>query len=254
MRRRSIKRSNGLEAENITLTDVPEWIRSDIVQQVFSGSQLSTISLKDREACSSIAAAFRTHPWIERVLRVQKMAGAQVKVDVEYRRPFAGIYYEQPIASHSAETETVASSTQVTTKNSYYFIVDEHGVNLPWQDFAPEDVLKLFHIYCPGAKLPDGPVGSVYSDPRVLKALEICKLLEDMRVEFGIQAINVLLEYPEQPSTSGWVYKVVLKNDRVIEWGHAPGEEPPNEEKALEKLVKIRRQLGGVLVDTQPMN
>ncbi len=239
----------GLQPDNIVLTDLPDWIKSDVVEEVFTGSRLDGISLQDREACSTIAAAFSSHPWIERVVRATKMAGSQVKVDVEFRRPFAWIYFEEPTS-----TKAVNNSSSTSSSDVYYFIVDPYGVKLPSKDFSADDLPRYFHIYCPGIERPNGLVGTTYTDPRVKNALEICALVEDMRAEFGIESVQVKPEESSSFSSGRWTYVVQLKDNREIVWGHAPGEELQGEDKPQIKVAKIRQQLSGLPVSAEPIH
>jgi hypothetical protein len=234
---------SGIKAENITLTAKPQWIQTDIIGEVFAGSQISTMSLQDRDACSNIAAAFKQHPWIKRVVHANKMGGLQVKVEVEYRRPFAWIYYEDKHSIRSApETEPVAHAA--STGEDFYLIVDVNGVNLPSKDFTSEDVLKFPHIYCPGVDLPRGPVGTAYTDPRILNALKIAALIEEQRMQKTLHSINIVAE-KSNSFGSRWIYNIKLTDNRVIEWGHAPGEETSGEPDSKSKLEKIKAQVTG---------
>lgn len=245
----------GLIPQNIILTNTPTWVRSDIANEVYEGSHLERVSLQDREACSTIASAFTRHPWIERVHRVTKLAGAQVKVDVEFRRPFAWIYCEKkklvafnPEAGSAAHADDAAKTDQVEMQ---YFLVDVHGVNLPSKGFEPKDIFDYVHIYCENLAPPTGIEGSVYEDLRILNALKICELLEKMRVQFGIERINVMSE-PTQFPTNRWVYEIVLKDNRAVYWGHAPGEESAGEDTAKAKILKIQSQLSPAAESDSP--
>ncbi len=242
----------GLQPQNITLSPQPEWIKSDINDEVYRGSRLERVSLLDREASSTIAAAYNNHPWISRVLRVQKMAGAQVKVDVSYRRPFAYIHHERFISA-AAPTETDGLPLNTMSANNsdgesagqrqaaiedLYFLVDEQGIFLPriaWDD-------RYIKIFCPNAEPPTGKVGTPYNDPRVVKALSLCTVLEESRIALGVDRINVKVENPGSLQVR-WVFEIQLKDDRRVYWGHAPGEEVAGEANARSKLSDLQRQL-----------
>ena len=223
----------GLQVANITLTPQPEWVTQDITEEVYKGGSLQRLSLLERDATSTVAAAFANHPWIARVLRVQKMAGAQIKVDVEYRRPFAWIHHEK-------RTYPVSSDGPAAVVDEYY-LVDAQGVNLPRDGFKWDDITRFFQVYCPNAPQPRGTIGSSYGDPRILKALKVAAALEPVRVPLKLERINVR---PEQSGTFvGTVFDVQLADGRSAYWGHAPGEETPDEATAATKVEKLRAQI-----------
>jgi hypothetical protein len=244
-----------LSSENIIVTNPPTWVRSNIASEVFQGSGIKHVSLQDREACSIIASAFTQHPWIERVHRVSKLAGAQVKVDVEFRRPFACVYCEKRKSAPAVpQIESVSQDPTRSSDNveKVYYIVDVYGVNLPSRDFDPKDIFNYVHIYCPDLAPPTGPEGSIYEDTRVLNSLRICELLQKVKVQFDVESINVMPENSQHPNHR-WVYEIVLKGNRAIYWGHAPGEETAGEDNAQAKLQKIQNQLSsGVAAPESP--
>ena len=238
----------GLEAANITLTPRPQWVPPEIIDQVYQGSQLQRLSLLDREASSTVAAAFANHPWIARVLRVQKMAGAQIKVDVEYRRPFAWVHHERRASPEELSALPSGGSPAAGAIGrdgaaivDEFYIVDQNGVNLPRDGFVWEDVGRYFQIYCPDVAPPSGNVGSSYNDPRVLKALQVAAYLEPLRVPLDLERINVHTAAPA--AGADIVFEVQLRDGRRINWGHAPGEEVSGESSADVKRRQLERQL-----------
>jgi hypothetical protein len=91
----------GLRQENILLTAQPPWIRSPVLEEVYRGSDLGRLNVLDRQMSPTVSTAFQMHPWIRKVFRVQKLAGEQVEVLVEYREPLAMVF-EEAMAKSSA--------------------------------------------------------------------------------------------------------------------------------------------------------
>ena len=83
-----------VKPESIHVTNTPPWLKTDIVKEVFEGSNLGKMSLLDDQTAAVIARAFDAHPWIRKTYRVQKMAGGQILVNVEYRTPIAMVHCE----------------------------------------------------------------------------------------------------------------------------------------------------------------
>ncbi|MCA9194625.1 MAG: hypothetical protein KDB03_22795, partial [Planctomycetales bacterium] len=84
-----------LKREHLIVTPQPNWISSDVVQEVFENGRLSSISLLAPDSNATIAHAFQAHPWIRRATRVSKRPGAKVEVDLVYRKPLAMVFYEK---------------------------------------------------------------------------------------------------------------------------------------------------------------
>jgi hypothetical protein len=251
----------GLKAENILITPKPNWIKSDIAAEVFQGADLGRLSVLDRQMSSTVFNSFRTHPWIRKVFRVQKLSGCQVRVDVEYREPIAMIYWETPNASGvpqpiirtggspNGETNTneVANASNSSENKSASFVpVDADGVLLPWRDFDSDDVLNYFLIYAKNASAT-GKVGAEYGDIRIKAALLLCRLLKDYRNQLGLERIYV---YPS-PNTdvsqlaSKWMLEITTQSNQRFLWGSPPTFERPGEatpEMKAEKLVQLTQR------------
>jgi hypothetical protein len=210
----------GVHAENIILTPQPAWIKSPVLTEVFEGSDLGRLSTLDRQMSAAVWNAFRAHPWIRKVFRVQKLAGAQVRIDVEYREPLAMVYCELPNTQGSnssrqesqlqkpASTLTVQSN-QTSDRMISFLPVDVDGVLLPTKDFKPEQVPQFMLIYAQSAN-PIGLVGGEYGDARIKEALLLCRLLKDVREKMGIEKVYV---YPDPASEgpSNWTLELRTK-------------------------------------------
>ncbi len=238
----------GLHVENISLTPQPDWIRAPVLEEVFQGSDLSRLSVLDHHMSSAIYDAFRAHPWIRKVFRVNKLGGGQVRVLVEYREPLAMVYCERPkskvdnasggTAQRREKPISTSSSPQGANdqRNISFLPVDVDGVLLPTKDFQPDQVPKFMLIYAQSA-VPLGMIGSEYGDGRIKEALLLCRLIKDVREKMGIERVYV---YPDPTSQgpSKWTLDLTT-HTKKIHWGHPPGLESPGEPGIPAKLRKL---------------
>jgi len=255
----------GLKSENLIVTPKPVWIKSDVAAEVFQGADLGRLSVLDRQMSASVFNAFRTHPWIRKVFRVQKISGCQVEVNVEYRKPLAMIYWESPkgnLNSHANLTVKTGGSVDeggIDPQNNVsngigygadtaasFVPVDIDGVLLPWRDFDSNEVLKYWLIYAKNAST-NGKVGADYGDVRVKAALLLCRLLDDHRESLGLERIYV---YPSatpdnSPRGSQWTLELTSQNSQRFLWGNPPGFEKDGEPSAVakaERLIQLTRR------------
>src|SRR5579871_6502357 len=102
----------------------PYWVPSGFVDQVIVKAGLpETVSLVDEQVTKQLAAAFKLHPWVEKVVRVTKSLPAQVDVDLVYRTPVAMIQGKQGM-----------------------YPVDATGILLPTADFSTADAIRYPQI------------------------------------------------------------------------------------------------------------
>ena len=251
----------GLKVENILITPKPPWIKSDVNAEVFQGADLGRLSVLDRQMSSTVFNAFRTHPWIRKVFRVQKLSGCQVRIDVEYREPIAMIYWETSNASGAshlkirtggspdgnASTVTQTNASDVAENKSASFVpVDADGVLLPWRDFESDEVLQYFLIYAKNASA-SGKVGAEYGDVRIKAALLLCRLLKDYRKQLGLERIYVYPSASPDGSqlASKWMLEVTTQSNRRFLWGSPPTFEKPGEataEMKAERLIQLSQR------------
>jgi hypothetical protein len=240
----------GVLAENIIVTPQPAWIPTPILPEVFQQSDLGRLSTLDRQMSAAVYNAFRLHPWIRRVFRVQPLAGAQVQVDVEYREPLAMVYCETSIKIESNKSRDgnrlpKPVSTPIQDRAISFLPVDADAVLLPTKDFRPEQVPQYMLIYAQSAE-PSGLIGSEYGDSRIKEALLLCKLLKDVRETMGIERVYVYSD-PASEGPSRWTLEITTKSKK-IRWGHPPGMESPGEPGFPAKL----RKLGDFLLRPSP--
>lgn len=208
-----------LAKENLSVTEQPSWIESDIVDEVYSRFRLDQISLLDPGANAAIAQAFETHGWVKKATRVTKSAGGTVNVDLVYRRPMAMVY------------------TDDGTEKGFWAI-DNEGVILPTKDFNQNQVYDYFQIFAPEAR--QKKEGMSFGDARIEEALKLCAYLSADREALGLQEIWIDQEPTRSNGPSSWIMTILSKSkQQVMIWGHAPGVEAHGESTADEKKNRM---------------
>ena len=94
-----------------------------------------------------VAQAFALHPWVKRVVRVEKRFPAQVTVELEYRRPVMVVKIEAP-------------------DEQGLLFLDEESVLLPSADFAPSQARNYLRIGAAG-ETPTSVYGTPWGSERI---------------------------------------------------------------------------------------
>jgi len=220
-------------AAQITITTPPRWIPADIREQIFKqAAHAQPLSLLDDSLSERVAAAFHTHPWVLRVIRVQKMWPARVHVELEWRKPVA----------------------MVTGIDGFY-PVDVNGVLLPGRDFAPAD-LKRFPVIENISSIPLGRIGEAWGDPVVHEAAVLAATLLEAESDqdswwqrFDLAAIVA----PQRASLDAPIddleFKLRTAAGSSVIWGRGPGSLHPAElstSRKLERLVEFTERFGPI--------
>ncbi len=221
-----------LKQDKLEITPAPEWIKSDVLAEVYRDGRLDRVSLLDPSATATIAQAFETHDWVKSTSRVTKANGGRVLVDVVYRQPAAMVYYVP-----ATDAGAAAPSVQENTLQAGFYPVDGEGVILPTRDFNSARVWEYFMIFARDAR-PAGDIGMSFGDARIAEALQLCQYLEADREDLGLQEVWVNHEKPSA-GPSPWVLKLVTKDKFEIDWGHAPNVESAGEPTATEKRSRL---------------
>ncbi len=223
-----------LKLENLTVTKQPAWIsKSNVREEVYRNSSLSLVHLLDRDATATIDRAFDAHAWVQRTIRVQKMGGSRVNVDLVYREPIAMVYYE-PTGG-----EVIPGAKPLEPG---VFPVDQAGIVLPTDDFTSDQVGNYFCIFADGAAPASRDAGMPFGDSRIFDALQLCQLLAPQRESLGLKVVYVNTD-KEAGARSPWTLSIKTRDHRLIAWGHAPGRESTDEPSADDKLIKLQRWL-----------
>lgn len=216
---------------NVVISPPPSWIPEDLTQQAFKRAGLGDReSLQNEELSERIAAAFHTHPWIQRVVSVRKEYPAKVHVELVYREPVA----------------------MVRGVDGYY-PVDRFGVLLPARDFHEIDVERL-PLIDRVASVPLGGLGEPWGDPVVAGAAELAALL--IRTEQGtswwkelsLSSILVPRRVALSDAADDLQYELRTIGGSEILWGRGPSSRHPGElsvAQKIQRLVDFRNDYGG---------
>ncbi|MBB3206438.1 hypothetical protein FHS27_002247 [Rhodopirellula rubra] len=211
----------GVEASAISVTQPPDYVRSDIIETVYRDAAMDKMSLMDQQACAKIASAFSSNAWVRRVVGVRKLAGGRIDVRLEYRQPVAMVHV---ISRHPDRN------------GAGFFAIDGEGVLLPDTDFSPSETMRYLHIIVPGA-YPTGGVGSEFGDSRVQAAALLAHLLHPYREQLGVTSIGVHGDLRQNP-----IAQLEIAGDEKDErwfWGSPPGAEAQTEPPAMMKLQSL---------------
>jgi hypothetical protein len=214
-----------ISAEKIHTTPVPDWIRTNVVEEVVRDGSLHAHSLLDPQLTIKVADAFRLHPWVRTVRRVSKAHPGQVEVDLEFRRP--------------------AALVEVTIPDARGVLpVDGDGVLLPREDFVDERGQLLsealnYPVIVAGDSLPEGPAGAAWGDSTVSGGARIAAVFGEAWEKCGLFKIKPAPINPAQPADSSIQFVLVAKNGARVLWGAAPGDKPKDLALAKEKIERL---------------
>lgn len=201
-------------AASFEVTPPPGWITSSVVEEVVRDGNLAGMFVHDPALVPRVAEAFALHPWVARVVRVEKHYPARVSVQLEYRRPVAVV----PVA---------------TRRESGLLLVDAQGVLLPTHDFVAaqaRDYLRIEGI----DTLPAGVYGTPWGSRRVSEAARIAAAIGPRWKELGLYAI-----VPAVSADGSDTYELRTPQGVRLVWGRPPGQEAPGEPSAEAKLAAL---------------
>jgi hypothetical protein len=218
-------------ADSIEIPQPPAWIRRDIKREVLQDAGLTgTLSILDDRAQlhERLHQAFRFHPWVRSVERIELKPPATVEVALAYRKPIAA----------------VESASQEQTQ---LLVLDGDLVRLPEMDLTEAEKRYLPRIH----GITNRPlVGETWSDERVTGAVQLITALGDAWTRLYLVDV-IPSESPEVTKQNRfYVYDLVTTGGTRIVWGAAPGQEPPGETPFAEKL----KQLKSFVAQNGPLN
>lgn len=214
----------GLEQVNLTATKPPGFLKSDVISEVFQTHQLEKTSLLDRKATVAIGEAFRTHPWVSEVLRVEKK-GTGVSVQLRYRHPVAVV--------------RVPNSRHPEVQGPGIFFVDGQGVLLPSRDFQEVEQYQFLQIEIQDDTYPSGGYGAPFGDQRVVSAAKIAAYLAAYRERHRL--VTIRLTNPQRTFNEPFIYEVIRADGERFIWGSPPGEELAGELFAQQKIELLNK-------------
>lgn len=217
--------------EQITLSSPPRWIPPDLTKQVFERAGLSeSESLQDPTLSERVAAAFHTHPWIQKVVSVRKSFPARVHVEVIFREPVAMV---RGIDGH--------------------YPVDRFGVLLPARDFSDSDV-ERFPVIEGVSSVPLGNLGETWGDPVVSGGAELAAVLNKQNEgrswwkELDLVSIVVPRRVALNSTSDELQYELRTTGGSAILWGRGPSSAHPGEltvAQKIQRLVDFQNDYGG---------
>jgi hypothetical protein len=201
--------------ERISVTPQPAWIHTKVKTEVVRSLTDARLELLDRELVENVAHAFALHPWVAKVVRVEKRFPAQVHVELEYRRPVLVVKLDAP-------------------GDEGLLFVDQQGVLLPSTDFAPTQAKDYLRIVA-GGETPTSVYGTPWGTERISGAALVAAALGNRWQSAGLYSIAAV-----RGSGAELVYELRSQGDqgRVI-WGSAPGHESTGEPTAAQKMAAL---------------
>jgi hypothetical protein len=211
----------GVDPTRISVTEQPEYVRTNIVQAVYRDTAMDGLSLLDRQATAKIASAFSMHPWVRSVIGVRKLPGGSIDVRLEYRQPVAMIHVFKP---------------DPNDRGSYFLPVDGDGVLLPPSEFTRSETRDFIHIEIPHTDSTNAFVGSPFGGPPVRYAAMLAEILMPYRAQAGIRSIGV---FGDPRQTELPQLEIIKVDGTKFPWGSPPGSELPGERTANMKLRSL---------------
>lgn len=210
--------------DQITVTPPPRWVPEHLVADVLHRVRLDEpLSLQESTLSERIAAAFVTHPWIQKVHGVRKSFPARVHVDVTYRKPVA----------------------MVEGFDGFYPL-DAEACVLPVNIDLPPSDLRRIPVIKNVSSVPQGGQGQPWGDPVVAEAAQLADILSQLEESgrtrwesWGLVAI----EAPSAVGLPGEVtdlqYQFRTAGGSTIIWGRGPGTIHPGELTVDQKLQRM---------------
>jgi len=219
-----------VSSENIEITPTPDWIRSNVKDEVVRDGILENLSIRDSQLVEKVADAFAVHSWVGEVKRVQKQSGkrtphgeedqiVKIVVELAYRRPIAMV-------------EVVSGGKRGLIP------VDVGGVILPTIDFSPSETRDYLRLTVPNVQ-PYGVVGTEWGDQRVHQAARIAEAWGESWQELQLYRIVVLAASPIETRNDDYEFELQTKQGARVLWGSSPGREKPGEASAAEKVAQF---------------
>ena len=206
-----------IDPSDIEISPEPKWIRGqNLLSEIIRNASLDQrMSILDDRVTERIGLAFAGHPWVERVVGVEKYHPARIKVSLVYREPVA-----------------------VVAGKGHEFPIDRNGISLPVQDFAPSELIRF-------AKIRGVPVqhrvknGEPWGDSRVYGAAKIADAFGAGWRDFDLVAIEPSSQ-PIRDHRDVYTYELVTRNGVRIPWGPQYLEPHPREPTAHDKTERLR--------------
>jgi hypothetical protein len=222
-------------AQQVEITPLPEWIHSDVREEVFRDPALAgPLSIMDDDLVERIAKAFVRHPWVAKVHLVTKRHPAAVKVELVYRKPVCMVVVPSGLVP-----------------------VDKEGILLPGGvgNFSPIEATRYPRLEDVD-HMPTGMVGSRWTDAKVIGGAEIAAAIGPAWDALGLRSIVPLAADPAMAAGNAGspagisgrqaaepFFVLMTRGGTRILWGYAPGAGVIGELSAPEKVARLQRYL-----------
>ena len=220
-----------IDWSSVQITPAPRGVPARIVNDVKTQAQLpEQLPLLQPGLAKQLAAAFASHPWVEKVNRVEVKRQRAITIDLTYRR-----------------TALVVESSRG------FYPVDAHSVLLPPTDFEPDVVSRL--PVCRNIKtLPQGAAGEQWGDvvvecaARIAEALAPAGDLDKHWKRLGMVAIIAPVPTTADPQPEDLSFDIVTRGGSLIRWGRAPGADTlePSVDQKLARLGQVVQNQGSL--------
>jgi hypothetical protein len=201
--------------DRIVVTPQPAWIHANVKAEVIRSASLGRRNLRERGLVEQVAGAFGLHPWVAKVVRVEKRFPAQVNVELEYRRPALVVKLDMP-------------------EEKGLVFLDEHGVLLPTSDFAPSQAREFLRIMAAG-EAPAGVYGTPWGSERMAGAARVAAAWGNRWQKLGLYWLVAARSNDGQ-----LMYELRTQDEKVrVLWGRMPGRESTSEPPAEQKIAAL---------------
>jgi len=205
-----------LTPDRIHVTPQPPWIHADVKAEVTRSAGLSRLDLRDRQLAPQLAAAFAIHPWVAKVVRVQKRFPAAADIELQYRRPVAVVRVEPQ-------------------GESRLLFIDELGVLLPTEDFSAEQGKDFLRVEAAG-EIPTSGYGLPWQSERIIGAARLAAVWKERWQPLGLYRIASV-----QTADGQLLYELRTQRDVRVVWGAPPGRESSREPSAEQKIAALEQ-------------
>jgi hypothetical protein len=202
--------------ERINVNALPAWIRSDVKAEVIRSAGITQLDLRENKLLEKVSHAFALHPWVAKVVRIEKRFPARVEVELLYRRP-------------AAVVEIVPQG-----KNELLF-VDDQSVLLPSTDFSPSQAKDYLRIAA-GNETTASVYGMPWGSRRIAGAARLAALWGDRWKPLGLYRIVTV-----ESAAGQVIYELRTPRDVRIIWGSAAISESAREPSAEQKIAALEQ-------------
>ncbi len=202
--------------ERIVATRPPAWIHADVQAEVIRSAGIAQLDLRDRKLLEKLSHAFSLHPWVAKVVRIEKRFPAYIDVELRYRQPVAVV----EVAPRG---------------NNELLFVDEESVLLPSPDFSPNQAKDYLRIAA-GNETTASVFGMPWGNRRIAGAARLAALWGSRWQALGLYRVFAVESAAGQLS-----YELRTRRDVRVLWGSAISGEAAGEVSAEQKIAALEK-------------